>query len=154
MLHYLLALDTFPDDEKIMKEHEELVDEVIKGTGKIALLLFYGMDKLCCYHLWSTMSQLFQLIDTDKDGFLTIDEFFQYGLGEEEKKHMMEMDTNGDEKISRDELFKYLLKHSEHSEEGSGKNKNKIIDDMFSSQDIDNDGVLNYEEFDAEHDEL
>ena len=100
------------------------------------------------------MSQLFQLIDTDKDGFLTIDEFFQYGLGEEEKKHMMEMDTNGDEKISRDELFKYLLKHSEHSEEGSGKNKNKIIDDMFSTQDIDNDGVLNYEEFDAEHDEL
>jgi len=124
MLHYLLALDTFPDDEKILKEHEELVDEIIKGT------------------------------DTDKDGFLTMDEFFQYGLGEEEKKHMMEMDTNGDEKISRDELFKYLLKHSEHSEEGSGKNKNKIIDDMFSSQDIDNDGVLNYEEFDAEHDEL
>ena len=52
MLHYLLALDTFPDDEKILKEHEELVDEVIKGTGKIALLLFYGMDKLkCCYYL-------------------------------------------------------------------------------------------------------
>ena len=54
------------------------------------------------------MSQRFQLIDTDKDGFLTMDEFFQYGLGEEEKKHMMEMDTNGDEKISRDELYKYL----------------------------------------------
>ena len=39
MLHYLLALDTFPDDEKIMKEHEELVDEVIKGTGEMAMLL-------------------------------------------------------------------------------------------------------------------
>ena len=46
MLHYLLALDTFPDDEKILKEHEELVDEVIKGTGKMALLLFNGLDKL------------------------------------------------------------------------------------------------------------
>ena len=45
MLHYLLALDTFPDDEKILKEHEELVDEVIKGTGKIALLSFPGIDE-------------------------------------------------------------------------------------------------------------
>ena len=46
MLHYLLALDTFPDDEKIMKEHEELVDEVIKGTGEIAMLLFNCLEKL------------------------------------------------------------------------------------------------------------
>lgn len=49
MLHYLLALDTFPDDEKIMKEHEELVDEVIKGTGEIAMLLFNCLEKLKLY---------------------------------------------------------------------------------------------------------
>ena len=49
MLHYLLTLDTFPDDEKILKEHEELVDEVIKGTGKTELLLFYGIDILTLY---------------------------------------------------------------------------------------------------------
>ena len=70
---------------------------------------------------------------------------------------MMEMDTDGDQKISRDELFKYLLKHSKLSEEVSGvgaENKNTIINEMFSTQDTDKDGVLSFEEFKAEHDEL
>lgn len=126
-LHHLLTLDALPADQKILKDTEYVVNEIIINK------------------------------DADKNGFLTIDEFFHNELGIEEHAHMMNMDTDGDQKISRDELLKFLLKRINRSEEASGagaENKNTMIDEMFLTQDIDKDGVLSFEEFKSEHDDL
>lgn len=100
--------------------------------------------------------------DSDKDGFLSMKELMNEEEGdweEEEQKEIKAIDTDGDGKLSREEIAKYIAQeHGEMEDEGeegdTAEAKEGYINQFFERQDIDKDGVITYEEFHAIRDEL
>ena len=100
--------------------------------------------------------------DSDKDGFLGMQELLNEGeteWKEEEQEEIKAIDTNGDGKLSKEELSNYIAKeHDEYDEkedeEDSSEAKEGYIKQFFERQDLDKDGVITYDEFHANHDEL
>ena len=75
----------------------------------------------------------------------------------EQHDELKEIDMNGDGKLSKQELLNYLEKEHNHPESNEPMGDEDIkehIDDFFEKQDIDNDGVVSYEEFNVKHEEL
>ena len=102
-------------------------------------------------------------LDTNKDEFLSLEELTadsEKEWTEEETEEMKRIDTDEDELLSRDELFSYISKElddRDNTEEIDGEepeDNEKILDTFFETQDLDKDGVISYEEFQAKHDEL
>ena len=78
---------------------------------------------------------------------------------EEEQEEIKAIDTDGDGKLSREELTKYIAQeHDEIKDEGEEEDtaeaKEGYIKQFFDRQDLDKDGVITYEEFHAIRDEL
>ena len=78
-------------------------------------------------------------------------------MEEEQQSELKAIDTNGDKKLSREEILNYLEQEHNHPANNESMDENELkenIDEFFESKDIDNDGVVSYEEFNAKHDEL
>ena len=79
---------------------------------------------------------------------------------EEETEEMKRIDTDEDQLLSRDELFNYISKeldardNTDETDAEEPEDNEKIVDTFFETQDLDKDGVISYEEFQAKHDEL
>ena len=79
---------------------------------------------------------------------------------EEETEEMKRIDTDDDQLLSRDELFNYISKELDNRDNTDEANaeapedNEKVLDTFFETQDLDKDGVISYEEFQAKHDEL
>ena len=113
--------------------------------------------------LWSDNSYIFvDFVDSDKDGYLSMNELFDEGeteFKEEEQEEIKAIDTDGDGKLSKEELSNYIEREHEESEEEDEKEdpaeaKEGYINQFFEKQDLDKDGVITYEEFHANRDEL
>lgn len=108
------------------------------------------------------IKELFETKDSDKDDLLSFQELLDDGEGEtedqkEQHDELKEIDMNGDGKLSKQELLNYLEKEHNHPESNEPMGDEDIkehIDDFFEKQDIDNDGVVSYEEFNVKHEEL
>ena len=78
---------------------------------------------------------------------------------EEEQEEIKAIDTDGDGKLSKEELSNYIEREHEETEEEGEKGdpaeaKEGYINEFFEKQDLDKDGVITYEEFHADRDEL
>ena len=79
---------------------------------------------------------------------------------EEDTEEFKIIDTDRDQLISRGELFSYIsegldnIEHTEVTGAEASEDNDKNIDTFFETQDLDKDGVISYEEFQAKHDEL
>jgi len=120
------------DPEQISKERDELIEDIFKSK------------------------------DSDKDGYLSMNELFDEGeteWKEEEQEEIKAIDTDGDGKLSKEELSNYIQReHEETEDEGETEDpaeaKEGYINQFFEKQDLDKDGVITYEEFHANRDEL
>ena len=102
-------------------------------------------------------------LDTNKDEFLSMEELTADSENEwtgEETEEMKRIDTDADQLLSRDELFRYISKElddrqsNEPTDTEEPESNDNIVDTFFETQDLDKDGVISYEEFQAKHDEL
>ena len=78
-------------------------------------------------------------------------------MDEEADAELKAIDKNGDKKLSREELLNYLEEEHNHPANNEPMDEEELkenIDEFFEKKDIDNDGVVSYEEFNAKHDEL
>ena len=80
-------------------------------------------------------------------------------LKEDEQDEIKAIDTNGDGKLSKEELSNYIEREHEETVEKDKKEdpaeaKEGYINQFFETQDLDKDGVITYEEFHANRDEL
>jgi len=126
--------DVPSDPEEVKKEHEKMIEEI------------------------------FTTKDSDKDGLLSFEELLEDPSGaeapemdEEQQSELVKIDTDGDEKLSREEIIQYLMKEHSHSEDegaGSEEDVKQNVEEFFKNQDKDNDGVISQEEFNLQHDEL
>jgi len=139
LIQYLHKLEGMKDEKKrnkrdpdqILKEREELIEDIFKSK------------------------------DSDKDGYLSMNELFEgeTDLKEDEQDEIKAIDTNGDGKLSKEELSNYIEREHEETEEEDEKEdpaeaKEGYINQFFETQDLDKDGVITYEEFHANRDEL
>ena len=94
------------------------------------------------------------------DGYLSMKELLNEGeteWKEEEQEEIKSIDTDGDGKLSKEELLNYIEREDEKGEGekvDSAEDKEGYINQFFEKQDIDKDGVITYEEFHTNRDEL
>ena len=75
-------------------------------------------------------------------------------------EEMKLIDTDDDQLISRGELLIYISKGldnldgTEAASADESEDHDEVVDTFFKTQDLNKDGVISYEEFHAEHDEL
>ena len=78
-------------------------------------------------------------------------------MDDEQQSELEKIDADGDKHLSKEEIIQYLMDQHDHSEEDPSANEEDVkqnVDDFFENQDADKDGVISYEEFNNQHDEL
>jgi Ca2+-binding EF-hand superfamily protein len=104
-----------------------------------------------------SIEQIFNRLDTDKDGFISKDEYLASRGAkadpEKAKARFEEMDTNKDGKLSKDEFSAAMKKMMEQRKEGKkeGEKAKPKFDpeDLFKRLDTNNDGKLSLDEWKA-----
>jgi len=77
--------------------------------------------------------------------------------GEKPKNVFKEIDTDGDNQLSREEISGFIRKQeaAQGSQSASVKDHDNMLNEIFQSEDKDKDGVISFDEFSGpKHDEL